>query len=232
MAIKAGLSHDNIKIETDNHPLPKKGGMVLCCILYFFSSALFFLAAFLKMPLFGEVIEFGSLRPVISVFQSLFPSFSSIPLTIMYFVTLVMYTKFVKNRYPTIYTLVSIVYNDIACTIFAIIYYSINLRQIYFTKPVVFIIPVLTIILSSVFILDDTIDLLKNKFEVSNKVKQKKKKRKKGELQMTEVPEFSIASIQEITEAHAKAAAKAAEMAIPSLKNETEEIKVEGNNNV
>lgn len=201
--------------------LPKKSGVVICGILYVLANAVFFIAAFLAMPLFGEVVEFGRLQPAVSVFRELFPNFSFIFLAVMLLVTLVMYSKYVKKGYPTFLTLISLLYNDIACTVFALIYYSINLRQVYFTNAVVFIIPVMTIVLSSVFIIDDTYDIIRDKFEVPIKKKdkpKKKKKAKKGELKMAEVPAPTIATIQEITELHEKAAAKAAEIAIPSLK--------------
>ncbi len=172
---------------------------------YFLSNLIFLLTFLVNFPVVRDAISIGNLEQwLLSVRDNyIFAMFAAAAVSLID--TVVIYSNFVKRRFPSLLSFSSLIYNDIMCIIFATIVYINDVRDIYFSMQITLLIPIITILLSSVFIIDDYYDLRTGRYTPPSE------KRKKGELQIADVPAMNRTSSAEI------AAANAAKLAIPNL---------------
>lgn len=178
---------------------------------YFLSNLIFLLTFLVNFPVVRDAITFGDLQELLlSVRENyIFALIAAACVAIID--TLVIYTNFVKRKFPSILSFAALIYNDIMCVIFAVIVYINDVRDVYFSMQVTLLIPIITILLSSVFVIDDYHDLRTGRYTAPTE------KRRKGELQIADVPVMNRTSTAEI------AAANAAKLAIPTLTSKPEE---------
>ncbi len=182
---------------------------------YFLSNLIFLLTFLVNFPVVRDAIPWNNVEDLLLSIRENYV-FAMIAATCVSFIdTLVVYSNFVKRKFPSLLSFSSIIYNDIMCIVFAVIVYINDIRDIYFSMQITLLIPIITILLSSVFIIDDYHDLRTGKYVTPLE------RRKKGELQIADVPAMNRTSSAEI------AAANAAKLAIPNLTTKVEEPTVE-----
>lgn len=178
---------------------------------YFLSNLIFLLTFLVNFPVVRDAIPWDNVEDVLLSIRENYV-FAMIAATCVLFIdTLVVYSNFVKRKFPSFLSFSSIIYNDIMCIVFAVIVYINDIRDIYFSMQITLLIPIITILLSSVFIIDDYYDLRTGKYATPLE------RRKRGELQIADVPAMNRTSSAEI------AAANAAKLAIPNLTAKVEE---------
>lgn len=182
---------------------------------YFLSNLIFLLTFFVNFPVVRDAIPWDNIEDVLLSIRENYVFAMIAAASVLLIDTVVIYSNFVKRRFPSLLSFSSIVYNDIMCILFAVIVYINDIRNIYFSMQITLLIPIITILLSSVFILDDYHDLRTGRYTTPLE------KRKKGELQIADVPAMNRTSSAEI------AAANAAKLAIPNLSAKVEEPIVE-----
>lgn len=182
---------------------------------YFLSNLIFLLTFFVNFPVVRDAIPWDNIEDILLSIRENYVFAMIAAASVLLIDTVVIYSNFVKRRFPSLLSFSSTVYNDIMCILFGVIVYINDIRNIYFSMQITLLIPIITILLSSVFILDDYHDLRTGRYNTPPE------KRKKGELQIADVPAMNRTSSAEI------AAANAAKLAIPNLSANVEEPPVE-----
>ncbi len=180
-------------------------------VTYFLSNLIFLLTFLVNFPVVRDAISLGNLEDWLLSVKDNYIFAMIAAAAIILIDTIVIYSNFVKRRFPSLLSFSSLIYNDIMCIVFATIVYINDVRDIYFSMQITLLIPIITILLSSVFIIDDYHDLRTGKYTPPSA------KRKKGELQIADVPAMNRTSSAEI------AAANAAKLAIPNLSAKPQE---------
>ncbi len=178
---------------------------------YFLSNLIFLLTFLVNFPVVRDAIPWENVEDLLLSVRENYVFATIAAAAVLLIDTIVIYSNFVKRKFPSLLSFSSLIYNDIMCIVFAVIVYINDIRNIYFSMQITLLIPIITIILSSVFIIDDYHDLRTGKYSTPVE------KRKKGELQIADVPAMNRTSSAEI------AAANAAKLAIPNLSAKAEE---------
>ena len=162
-------------------------------------------AFIVNFPIIIDALTSGGFRDFLIEAKSyyIYPAIAALVITNIDL--FIIYANFMKRKFPTVLSFVALIYNDIVCIIFFIIVYIVDIKNIYFTMQSVLTIPIITIMLSTVFMIDDYIDLIKGRYTAPEQ------KAKKGTLQTAEIPLELRTSTAEV------AAANAAKLAIPEL---------------
>lgn len=204
----------DIETNVGNAKLSSPPFLSFVVATYFLSNLIFLLTFLVNFPVVRDSIPWENVEEVLLsvkdnyVFAMIAAAFVSL------IDTIVIYSNFVKRKFPSLPSFSALIYNDIMCILFAAVVYMYDVRNIYFSMQITLLIPIITILLSSVFVIDDYHDLRTGKYSVPLP------KSKKGELQIADVPVMNRTSSAE------SAAANAAKLAIPVLtakSNEPEE---------
>ena len=176
-------------------------------VTYFIANLTLIFIFVINFQIVVDALTSGSFRDFLILAQTNYITPAIAALLVSALDLLVIYSNFVKKKFPSVLTFVSLVYNNIICLIFFIIVYVVNMKNVYFSMQSVLTIPIITIMLSTVFMLDDYFDLMRGNYVAPIR------KPKKGTLKSTELS-------SDIPLQHTPsevAAADAAKLAIPTL---------------
>lgn len=204
----------------ENYKLPSKIATVIKTFLYLVSNLFFIIVFVINFEILRDVIEYNIPQLPLEFFHAFYQNGLILGTTIIIWLTISFQGDYARGRFPSLVTLTGIFYNDVVCILFSVLVYYLDVRNIYFAYQIVLVIPIITIFLSSTFILDDCIELLSGKFVIFKDKPGKNKKRKgpKGELQPTDQPEpTEFVDLTPNIEEHNIIAANAALLAIPEL---------------
>lgn len=172
---------------------------------YFLSNLIFLLTFLVNFPVVRDAIPWNNVEKLFLAVRDNYVFAMIAAAAVSLIDAVVIYSNYVKRKFPSMLSFSTIIYNDIMCILFAAIVYINDVRNIYFSMQITLLIPIITILLSSVFIIDDYHDLRAGRYSPPSA------KPKKGELQIADVPAMNRTSSAEI------AAANAAKLAIPVL---------------
>lgn len=154
-------------MRTDKRPLPGKVFAVFFMLIYILTQLVFLIIVIGNMPLFRDIVDMSTPERVgIADFFNEFYLPAAIVASSIQFVLLVLLVfTFTDRRWPLLITFITVFVNLLICGAAVSAFYIIDLRDVYFTFQIVFLIPIISIFLGSVFVIDDTVDLLRGKFE-------------------------------------------------------------------
>ncbi len=200
--------------------LPKTWGVVIFVDIFLLCQASFFLSTFGNIPAIKDTINFTGYEWFPVFFNTYYIWFCIVAGTIELILCCVALYLFAERHWPTLLTIIMMWVNMVVCNATATGLYLLDLRQIYFSLQVTFAIPILSIFLSSVFLIDDAIDLAKGKFEIrssdlTHRAQIKMDERAKGTIVETAF-DITEASLSLLTPGH-ESSQHAATNAIPKL---------------
>ncbi len=182
---------------------------------YFLANLIFLLIFLVNFPVVRDAISMGQMETMMMAVKDNYILATIAAGIVLFLDTIVIFSNSLKRRFPSTLSFCTVIYNDLMCAVFATIVYINDIRDTYFSLQITLLIPIITILLSSVFLIDDYHDLRTGKYTVPTV------RRKKGELQIADIPAMTRTSSAEI------AAANAAKLAIPTLTTNTEEPEIE-----
>lgn len=147
-------------------PLPKKWFAILYTTVFLLCQASFFLTTIGNMPVFVDTIDLTGHESFAIFFNTYYIYFCICAGTIELLMCLFTSYIFADRKWPTFLTFVMMCANMLICNATAVGLYLLDLRNVYFTFQATFAIPIISIFLSSVFMIDDTVDLINGKFEL------------------------------------------------------------------
>ena len=215
--------------------LPKKWAASLYTFVYLACQLVFLLTTLGNMPALRDTIKFN--QTLISIFDTHYMTACLVAGTCEFIIGILAVYMFIDRRWPTLLTLVAGLVNFLVCILAVLGIYILDLRNVYFTLQVTFAIPVIAIFLSSVFLIDDTLDLLNDRFEVhmstitsnaqdlASERKEKFLSTQRANLRLENVLNTNEPTLspEETTALHLQSIAAAAEIALPGLTTENEE---------
>ncbi|NLL63948.1 MAG: hypothetical protein GX241_06970 [Ruminococcaceae bacterium] len=184
---------------------------------YTVPNFIFFLTILTNLPLFTDTITVTQYEQ----FQAMYSEVSAhvnVLAAILELIALAsLFSYHVKKGFPTRLSIMVASINILVCIAFAALIYIIQLRNLHFTFHVIFIVPLISIFLSYIFLFDDYVDILRGIYEKENRVEKAKKK--KGELLTAINPNMNDAIISptEAMRNQQKIISSAAEIAIPDI---------------
>lgn len=178
---------------------------------YFLANLIFLMIFLVSFPVVRDAIAFGQVEAIMMAIKDNYVIATIAASIILFIDTIVIFSNFVKRRFPSTLSFCTLIYNDIMCAVFTTIVYINDVRDTYFSMQITLLIPIITILLSSVFVIDDYHDLRTGKYTIPSA------RRKRGELQIADMPAMNRTSSAEI------AAANAAKLAIPTLTSKVED---------
>ena len=189
-------------------------------IPYILSSFVFLITLLIHIPILSDTISRIGFAFVINKILEFYIYADVIAALIIFISTIMIYSMFMTKRFPSFLSLAVVIYNDITCIASSVLIYNVDLRNIFFSFQVILLIPIITIILSSVFLMDDYHDLHKGKYIPP----PAKKHRKKGELLSAQAPDFYTYDENrfDTSAPHDQIIENAARMAVPKLNNASE----------
>lgn len=153
-------------METKERKLPKNSTAMIFTAVYLVTQLIFLITVLGNMPLLVDTIDFTNHRTLATMFNNYYIYFDVAATVIQIAQTILLARFFSNNGWPALITFVTIVINTIVCLSASIGLYIIDLRSIYYTLQITFAIPIVLIFLSSVFLIDDTVDLMNGKFKI------------------------------------------------------------------
>ncbi|MBO4445490.1 MAG: hypothetical protein IK036_01680 [Clostridia bacterium] len=227
-------------MDTNAKPLPGKGFVIIFTTLYLLAQLSFFTITLISMPLIKDTIDMTTpTRAALMSFIGKYYIYGCIIAAAIELVAIIIvaYT-FTNRRWPALITCVTMVANLVICILTFVGLYVIDLRNVYFTIQVTFLIPIISMFLTSVFIIDDTVDILSNKYDehVTNLTKAAQEKiddmdikplkrsaperPARGNLRPAQNPNAELIRVPraESSQVRSQDISSAAEKAIPNLK--------------
>lgn len=147
-------------------PLPAKWFSVLFTIIFLLCQLVFFLTTIGNMPVLIDTIDLTGFEKFATLFNKYYFYFCSVAGITELAMCITTFFLFYDRKWPTLLTFITMCLNWLICTLTICGLYLLDLRNVYFTFQATFAIPIISIFLSSVFIIDDTIDLQRGKFEL------------------------------------------------------------------
>lgn len=205
-------------------------------VLYNIGNFIFLVSIILHLPFLIDTVNFDSVYEAFKIFNKTYFLFDIGASLSQLACIIAILCIFGSKRFPTELSLVTSIVNFTVSTFFSVLIYIVDLKGVYFSLQILYLIPIITIFLSSIFLYDDLFDLLKNRYRPSeNELEEKRKsqkkkdaddskhkkaKRKKGELRPAERPDENTLIIPEDSFFNQqKIISSAAERAIPDLNN-------------
>ncbi len=203
--------------KVEERKKPSKPFMAFVIILYNLANLVVLISILLHLPFIIDTVDFGSVQHIVDYVRKIYYHFNLIASFVELICILSIYAVWGTRGFPSTLSLIASLYNFIVCTGFALLMYITDMREIYAYFQIIFLIPIITIFLSSVFLIDDFFDLLRGKFKFENRTEEKKKK-VKGELKAAENPNKDvIVSPAESIHLQQNVISSAAEKAVPSI---------------
>ena len=203
-------------IQNNEIELPSFADALLVSLPYALANLIFAVTTLVYIPIFSDAVKRFGFAFAVDIIQKFYVFADIIAAFLILLSTVAIYSMYVKKKFPSFLSLSVVIYNDITCIASALFIYNINVRNLYIPYQVILLVPIITIVLSTVFLADDCHDLRKGKYVVP----ASKKRRKKGELLSAQSPDFNPDEIRFGSFAsHEKIIENAAKMAIPELNN-------------
>ncbi len=161
-------------------PLPSKKTAVLLTLTFLFAEFIFIVTMLGSMPMLQDTIHIKNLDAISTFFNRYIFYFDVIATLIQVVDIVTILTLFPATGFPSFIAYLAVVGNFVACAIASIVLYLVDLRSIDANLQILLIIPLVLIFLSSVFMIDDTFDLLRNRYSqyISKKQRELFKDRK------------------------------------------------------
>lgn len=230
-------------MANNERPLPSHALVIILTVFYLLAQLSFFMITITSMPIIKDTLDMSTpFRATYAALADKYNWYASILSGIIQFVCIIVVSYlFTGRRWPTLITTITMIVNLIICALSCAGLYILDLRNIYFTFQVTFLIPIISIFLSSVFLIDDTVDLLRGKYEmhISNTTRnvqeklvdrqEKRQKKAKGTLRAAQNPNAEVIRVPrqemplrpapqpENPQVHAQEIANAAELAVPNI---------------
>lgn len=216
-------------MDKKERKLPKNSTAIIFTAVFLITQLIFLVTVLGNMPLLVDTIDFTNHRTLATMFNKYYIYFDIAAGTIQIAQTLLLTRFFTNNGWPALITFITIIFNTIICLAASTGLYIIDLRNIYYTIQITFAIPIITIFLSSVFLIDDTTDLINGKFKihVSKATASAQRKFRQQQERITnrgilskideQDDDFIILSQEETLQQHQQIISNAAQMAIPDL---------------
>lgn len=205
-------------------------------VLYNIGNLIFLVSIILHLPFLIDTVNFDGVYEAFEIFNKTYLLFDIGASLAQLACVIAILCIFGSRRFPTELSLATSITNFITCTFFSVLIYIVDLKDVYFSLQILYLIPIITIFLSSIFLYDDLFDLLRNRYRPSeseleekrksqkkkdvDNSKHKKAKKKKGELKSAERPDENALIMPEDSFFNQqKIISSAAERAIPDLNN-------------
>lgn len=181
-------------MASQDRPLPGRGFVIVFTTLYLLSQLSFFMVTLTSMPIIKDTMDMTTpFRSAYVAFADKFYIYACLLAGTIELVEIIIASRlFTNRRWPALITVITMFVNLIICALTILGIYIIDLRNVYFTLQVTFLIPIISIFLSCVFLMDDTLDLLNGKYEmhisnttraVQDRIIDRQEKRQKQEKQ-------------------------------------------------
>ena len=153
--------------KNDTKHLPRRAFIVCFTLIFFTAQLVFFIITLSSMPIIKDTIDMSvRFNQVFAATLDEYYLVACISASVIEGLCLIVASYlFAERHWPTLLTLITLSVNFLVCLLTFIGLYFIDLRNVYFTIQVTFLIPIITIFLSSVFLIDDTVDVLNGKYE-------------------------------------------------------------------
>lgn len=232
-----------MKVSDETKKTPGKLSSFFTIVLYNTGNLIFLVSIILHLPFLIDTINFDQSYRAVQLFDSMYFFFDIGAALVQLVCGIIILCIFGSKQFPTLLSVIASLINLVVCTFFSVLIYIVDLRNIYFSLQILYLIPIITIFLSSIFLYDDLLDLLRNRFrpteydlpedkkkkakgknsEKDTSKKSKKKKSKKGELKSAKRPDEETLIIPEDSFFNQqKIISSAAEKAIPNLSNKSD----------
>ena len=147
-------------------PLPKKWFANLYTSSYLICQLIFFITTLGNMPVFIDTIDLSGHEHFAILFNQYYIYFCIVAGTYEFLLCAFTTYIFADRKWPTLLTMITMSVNMLICNASSVGLYLLDLRNVYFTFQATFAIPIISIFLSSVFLIDDTMDLYSGRFEL------------------------------------------------------------------
>lgn len=221
--------------NSENKPLPRRAFIVFFTLIFLIAQLVFFIITLMSMPIIKDTIDMSSrFNQIFAATLDEYYLVACISASVIEGLCLIIASYlFAERHWPALITLITMSVNFLVCLLTFIGLYFIDLRNVYFTIQVTFLIPIITIFLSSVFIIDDTVDVLNGKYEkhlskitrnvqerLDTSIEKTRTKTKRGTLRPADNPNRELVRIpatEEGTLLRANDISQAAANTIPDL---------------
>lgn len=217
--------------------LPRRPFVICYTIIFLLAQLVFFIITLSSMPIIKDTVDTSkAFNHAFAAYVDEYYLVACISASIIEGLALIIAIYlFAERHWPALITIITMSVNFLVCVLTFIGLYFIDLRNVYFTIQVTFLIPIITIFLSSVFIIDDTADILNGNYEkhmssITKNVQQRldttivkqRERVQRGTLRAAENPNGELVRVplqqEEGTLLRANDISQAAANTIPDLK--------------
>ncbi len=160
---------------------PNKPFSLFTIIFYNIANLIFLMTILFHLPFLNDTINFNQSYHILNLFDEVYFSLDIGAALLQLVCVIIILSVFGSKGFPTFLSVISAGVNFVVSTLFSIIIYIVDLRDIYFSLQVLYLIPVITIFLSSIFLYDDLFDLLRNRYRPAEATSVEEKKHNKEE---------------------------------------------------
>lgn len=152
--------------KNDSMQLPGKKTAIILTIVFLLSNFIFIVTMLGSMPMLQDTIHIKNLSAITTYFNRNIFYFDLVAGIVQAITILSIMSMFPTTGFPSLLSYIAATQNFIICSLFSLFLYFVDLRNTPFTLQIILVIPIVIIFLSSVFLIDDTADLIRDKYVI------------------------------------------------------------------